>query len=96
MAKFRKKPVVIEAFQAVRYLHTEWPPWFQEAYTKGDVPRPGAAWIDKEDPERRLVIGTLEGNHLVNWGDWIIRGIAGELYPCKPGIFEMTYEPVEE
>lgn len=41
-------------------------------------------------------IVTLEGNHLVTWDDYIIRGVQGELYPCKPDIFEATYEPVEE
>jgi hypothetical protein len=42
-----------------------------------------------------LSIGTLEGQHLVLWGDWIIRGVAGEIYPCKPEIFAATYEPAE-
>ncbi len=41
-------------------------------------------------------IGTLEGGHRVCPGDWIIEGIAGEFYPCKPDIFSATYEPVEE
>jgi len=40
-------------------------------------------------------IDTLEGGHIVCPGDWIITGIEGERYPCKPGIFEQTYEPVE-
>jgi len=39
-----------------------------------------------------LSIGTLEGQHLVSWGDWIIQGVKGELYPCKPDIFDATYE----
>lgn len=41
-------------------------------------------------------IETLEGPHLVSQGDWIITGVKGEHYPCKPDIFEMTYEPVED
>jgi len=41
-------------------------------------------------------VHTLEGNHLVEWNDFIIRGVQGELYPCKPDIFEMTYEVVNE
>ena len=41
-------------------------------------------------------IDTLEGNMIVTPGDWIITGVMGERYPCKPDIFEMTYEPVEE
>jgi hypothetical protein len=43
-----------------------------------------------------LTIYTLEGRHRAEVGDWIIRGVAGELYPCKPDIFDQTYEPVEE
>ena len=43
-----------------------------------------------------LLIHTLEGNTTANKGDWIIRGIKGKLYPCKPDIFEQTYEKVEE
>jgi len=42
------------------------------------------------------VIHTLEGDHTVTPGDWIITGVKGEHYPCKPDIFEMTYEKVEE
>lgn len=42
----------------------------------------------------RFVIRTLEGNHLASLGDYIIKGVAGEFYPCKPDIFEATYEPV--
>ena len=40
-----------------------------------------------------MAITTLEGVHTANVGDWIIKGIQGELYPCKPDIFEQTYEP---
>ncbi len=43
-----------------------------------------------------LGIGTLEGMMTANVGDWIIKGVAGEVYPCKPGIFDATYEPVSE
>ena len=62
MAKFRKKPVVIEAYQT-----------------------------DKE-----MDIETLEGTMHANKGDWIITGVHGEQYPCKPDIFEKTYEPVTD
>ena len=41
-------------------------------------------------------VRTLEGEHIVTPGDYIITGVVGETYPCKPDIFEMTYEPVEE
>lgn len=52
-------------------------------------PKPGEIWRDGES----LWIGTLEGNMVCSPGDWIIRGIKGELYPCKPDIFAATYEP---
>ena len=44
--------------------------------------------------EEGLTIQTLEGNHLARMGDYIIKGVKGEFYPCKPDIFEMTYEKV--
>lgn len=85
VAKFRKKPVVIEAAQ--------WLPNDMEAagYVVG--------WMmgrcDYEmQADRSLSIRTLEGIHRADPGDWIIRGIQGEFYPCKPDIFEQTYEPV--
>lgn len=99
MTKYRKKSVVIEAFQMTperRMSNSDWPEWLHAAWNEGrnevgslqrvDM---GAEWPDI------LEIVTLEGNHRVSWGDWIIRGVKGELYPCKPEIFEMTYERVE-
>ena len=77
--KFRKKPVVIEATQ-----------WFK----LGDHPAvktPPANWDDGEHGW----VDTLEGGHVVTPGDWIITGVKGEHYPCKPDIFEMTYEVAE-
>jgi len=61
MAKYRKKPVVIDAVQT----------------------------------QERVEIVTLEGTMVANPGDWIITGVKGERYPCKPDIFEATYEPVD-
>ncbi len=114
MAKYRKKPVVIEAFQMTRERRADnrdWPEWLNEAWQR-TWPEPGAVsgrnsvpnefpWIAAQDEGSttctdRLVISTPEGAHIVNWGDWIIRGVAGELYPCKPDIFEKTYELVTE
>jgi hypothetical protein len=77
--KFRKKPVVIEATQ-----------WFKD----GDHPavrKPPANW----DTGECGWVDTLEGGHVVTPGDWIITGVKGEHYPCKPDIFEMTYELAE-
>ena len=78
MAKYRKKPVVIEATQWFKY--GDHPAVRHHAHADG--PR---GWID-----------TLEGGHIVTPGDWIITGVNGEHYPCKPDIFEKTYGPVGE
>jgi len=83
--KYRKKPVVIEAIQ---FTGT------------GDSLEECAHFIGDEnlagDPETCSVLGikTLEGVMIVSIGDWIIKGVKGEFYPCKPDIFEATYEPV--
>jgi hypothetical protein len=59
-------------------------------------PGEGCLWIDPDDCTReKLVIGTLEGVHRVDWNDWIIQGVKGELYPCKPDIFELTYDKLD-
>ncbi len=88
--KFRKKPIVIEAFQWTgdRDQVGE-PEWIVDAINKQNVffSQPGT-------PEVTMMIQTLEGTMEASRGDWIIRGMKGELYPCKPDIFEATYEPV--
>jgi len=81
--KFRKKPVVIEAR---RYTG--------DNYEAIDDWMTGGFWNLEDDG--RLAIKTLEGVIYASPGDWIIRGVNGEYYPCKPDIFEKTYEPVEE
>jgi len=99
MAQFRKKPVVIEAFQMTkeaRQDNKDWPQWLNQAWSK-DVNSEGAVWssqFPESDGTDELIIGTLEGNHFINFDDWVIQGIKGELYPCKPDIFELTYEAV--
>ena len=110
--KFRKKPMVIEATQwfkngdhpldyddgiegATRKKHG-WEGdvvrYYRRPCVEGSTPCKQCGqimhvhgWVD-----------TLEGGHIVCPGDWIITGVKGEHYPCKPGIFELTYEPVEE
>jgi len=98
--KFRKKSVVVEAFQMTkerRRDNSEWPNWLHEAWQARGWPRSvGCEDYPKSDGTDRLVIFTLEGVMTVEWGDWIIRGVKGELYPCKPDIFEATYEPAGE
>ena len=95
--KFRKKPVVIEAFQMTeerRASNADWPEWMHQAWQL-DREAPGSLHPTEEGTgDGTLSISTLEGQHLVSWGDWIIRGVKGELYPCKDEIFRLTYEPV--
>lgn len=79
-----------------RLNSADWPSWMHSAWQlkRGE---PGSLYPTEEGTEDgTLSIGTLEGPHLVSWGDWIIRGVNGELYQCKPDIFEATYEPVVE
>jgi hypothetical protein len=91
MAKYRKKPVIIDAVQYAGDGNLEPrggpPDWLWHALESGTAV-PG--------PDGSLLINTLEGQHRADAGDWIIRGIKGELYPCKPDIFAATYEAVEE
>lgn len=86
MAKYRKKPVVIEAF---RFGHDFSPGWWVAALARNDV----SIYKDEDSGLLYVLINTLEGQHRGDYGDYIIRGVKGELYPCKPDIFEMTYEP---
>lgn len=80
--KYRKRPVVIEAMQLTETNSLEVYNWINtdQASKCGSV----------------VKIETLEGTMTANVGDWIIRGVKGEYYPCKPDIFEATYEKVEE
>lgn len=91
MAKFRKKPVVIDAWQwnndgAIA------PPWVGYAFRDGTFLQSNG----------ELQIMTLEdgkdktAKHIATLGDWIIRGVKGEIYACKPDIFDMTYEAVPD
>lgn len=92
MSKFRKKPVVIEAFKWTGGPdQTEDPEWIDAAIKAKTV-----RFENVRTKEVCLLIDTLEGTHRANQGDYIIQGVKGELYPCKPDIFEMTYEPVVE
>ena len=93
--KFRKKPVVIEAFQMTREAmdsHSDWTEWLHKAWDKHPEAS-GSLFFDEDDILR---INTLEGCHVVSVDDWIIQGVKGEIYPCKPDIFEATYESVEK
>nr|DAY16852.1 MAG TPA: PGDYG protein [Caudoviricetes sp.] len=86
MTKYRKKPVVIDAWQL----------------TKENIEAGIPDWIDTEqvsifgEANAFVEIHTLEGTMQANYGDYIIKGVQGEFYPCKPDIFEQTYEEVED
>ena len=91
MAKFRKKPVVIEAVQLT------WGNWDEMCEFAGvGKLTDGKPEGKKDGLGLQLLIPTLEGLMTAEEGDWIIKGVKGELYPCKPDIFEATYEPVDE
>jgi hypothetical protein len=103
MAKFRKLPVIIEAVQL------RWDNWDEMCDFAGvgklEDGKPQGTFIDAEGkpmPNNEwseiigLMIPTLEGLMIGIQNDWIIRGVKGELYPCKPDIFEATYEVVLE
>lgn len=79
--KFRKKPVVIEAVQ-----------WTGKNIDEIREFMGIALVINPIDPKCFIQVRTLEGNLHASDGDWIIKGVKGEFYPCKPDIFEQTYE----
>lgn len=84
MSTFRKKPVEIEAMQFTGHNYDRIASWMGDAATT--MTSPGGT-LD-------LHIETLEGTLHVSPDDWVIRGVQGEFYPCKPDIFEQTYDPV--
>lgn len=88
--RFKKKPVVIEAIQW-------WGDNLKEVIAFTGRHESAADWSDEYFQEvvdqQGLKIFTLEGHHMASIGDWIIKGVQGEFYPCKPDIFAETYEP---
>ena len=85
--KFRKKPVVIEAMKFTNETKDQ---------VYGFVTCNKSASFSDGTLRPTLQIQTLEGVMTANIGDWIIKGVNGEFYPCKPDIFDMTYEHVDE
>ena len=95
MEKYRKRPVVIEAQVWLGWnwkynsdILTNVKPYEPYSYVK--------CIICGKDQSEHGWIDTLEGGHIVCPGDWIIKGIKGEFYPCKPDIFNLTYELVDD
>ena len=80
--KYRKKPIVIDADQ-----------WLPRSEKCRELASLVPGFVVHGD---KLLIPTLEGTMSADDGDWIIRGVKGEYYPCKPEIFNLTYEKVEE
>lgn len=104
MPRYRKKPIVIEAKQFVGGATNATPiiDWILEGDHTARWHEAEEAWVSEDgmqghsaSPEY-LAINTLEGTMTADPGDWIIRGVKGEFYPCKPDIFEATYESVED
>ena len=90
--KYRKKPVVVDAIQWTG-LNLEEIKNFVGEKLEYDII--DTAWkVGKGAPYIRMIIRTLEGDHVCIKGDYIIKGVHGEFYPCKPDIFEETYELV--
>ena len=88
MAHYRKKPVVIEAFKWTGGPDQEEDPvWICNAIKAGEV-----TFKHRGTSQVVLIIKTLEGDMIAQRGDFIILGVKGEIYPCKPDIFEETYE----
>jgi len=84
MPRFRKKPVEIDAEQ-----------WEGSKESFDKILAMGLTnWSPGEMGSDTFIIETLEGNHLARKGDWIIKGVEGEFYPCNSDIFEKTYDPV--
>ena len=79
--RFRKKPVCVEAVL------------FRFGEQDGELAADATAGRIRYPEDGTMLIQTLEGVMCAQPGDWVIRGVKGELYPCKPDIFEMTYEP---
>lgn len=96
MAKWRKKPVVIEAIQITNEIGSlsEMPAWAEEAVKISTMYKVHET-VGDEIVCRGWNIETLEGTMRADLGDYIIRGIKGEIYACKPDVFAATYEPAD-
>ena len=107
MSMYRKRPVVIEARQMIgteselygniyQWIETNTLGSFEPmSVIEGRSPYP-ASGVSIDPRDGRLIISTLEGLHWVTLSDYIIKGVQGEFYPCKPDIFAETYELVSD
>lgn len=98
MSQWRKLPVIIDAVRfAPHVVGSEWvanrPQWLVDAINAGNITNPASPDSDGEYCLVNVTLGTAADQAVrCDAGDWIIRGVGGELYPCKPDIFELTYE----
>lgn len=90
--KYRKLPVIIEAF---RLGIDNIPDWFMDKVSTNEIILHGESTGFEHYNDTTCTIKTLEGKMLGEYGDYIIKGIKNEIYPCKPEIFEKTYERME-
>ena len=92
--KYRKKLVVVDAFRMTKITcaRREFPEWFKLAMKENKV----LIWGNIEECEEVGYIRTEEGDMQIKPGDFIIKGIKGDIYPCKPHLFEANYERIEE
>ena len=91
MARFRKRPVEVDAIQFINDASTyHLLNWINRGLRRNGSDR-SAYWEND-----KLIIPTLEGDHAAKYGDWIIKGVHGEFYPCDAEIFAKTYEVVED
>lgn len=97
MPKFRKRPVVVEAIgvdAALSNARGAWgdlPAWLVEAYDRGDV------IFANEGVHLNVAVGDAPRQMVVApWGDWIVRGVHGEIYPCESKVFAETFVPVDD
>jgi len=84
--KYRKKPVIVEAWQYLGGISIASPQWVQDAWSDRKLYFSG----------KKLFVRSWESDMLVSPNDYVIKGVMGELYPCKPVAFRETYEPVRE
>lgn len=93
--QYRKKPVIVEAVQLDNINAPSAVRWIGEDKAKMNLESDAAYQAGKAPPVFSVTIQTLEGDIKAMPGDYIIKGVQGEFYPCKPDIFEKTYEVVE-
>jgi len=94
MPRYRKLPIIVEAFQLThetRWDNRDWPEWLNEAWNRDNLSVGAMYPAEHGDPDD-LFINTLEGVHRVSSNGWIIQGVQKELYPCLPDIFKKLYE----